>query len=178
MRNIIPLFLLFQFLFLPCFGQVVINEVMYAPTTKLGGSSNEWIELYNPTNESINLSGWNISDSSKNYTLTNLINISAYGYFILARKPEKFSQYWNVSCPIANFTRPLNNDYEIITLYNSSGDLVDSVTYDDSWGLMETDILSKELIQARIFLIIQQTGLLFLRAPENGIFIKIQLWNF
>ena len=134
MRKIILLFLLFQFLFFPCFGQVVINEVMYAPTTKLGGSSNEWIELYNPTNESINLSGWNISDSSKNYTLTNLINISAYGYFILARKPENFSQYWNVSCPIAKFSRPLNNDYEIITLYNSSGDLVDSVTYDDSWG--------------------------------------------
>ena len=35
-------------------GDVVINEVMWA------GADNEWIELYNNTDEEINLEGWSI----------------------------------------------------------------------------------------------------------------------
>ncbi len=57
----IVLFFLFQFLLFPCFGQVVINEIMYNPTTEQGGDSySEWIEIYNPTNDSINLSDWGL----------------------------------------------------------------------------------------------------------------------
>jgi hypothetical protein len=39
-------------------ANVEINEFMQAPY-----DGNEWFELYNPTNQSINLSGWNITDN-------------------------------------------------------------------------------------------------------------------
>ena len=35
---------------------------MYDPTQD--DNYNEWIELYNPTNQSINVSGWSITDNS------------------------------------------------------------------------------------------------------------------
>lgn len=45
-----------------CQGNLVINEVMYNPEPN--DNYNEWIELYNPTNQSINLTGWSITDNS------------------------------------------------------------------------------------------------------------------
>ncbi len=35
---------------------ILINEVMYNPEED--DNYNEWVELYNPTNQSINVSGW------------------------------------------------------------------------------------------------------------------------
>jgi len=37
-------------------AHLLINEVMYDPD--VSDNYYEWIELFNPTNESINLSGW------------------------------------------------------------------------------------------------------------------------
>lgn len=122
---------------------IVINEVMYDPPSNLGGAYNEWIELYNPTNESINLTGWKISDMNFNLsteynhsiTFINQTNISDNGYFILARNPPNFSYYWDVSCPIAKFnTSGLNNDQEIVRIYSVNGSLIDEVYYDNSIG--------------------------------------------
>lgn len=42
-------------------ADVLINEVMYDP--ELNENYYEWIELYNPTNQSINLTGWSITDN-------------------------------------------------------------------------------------------------------------------
>ena len=66
-KSLPALFILIAFLFLTiflikCSANPVINEVMYNP----GQSDNyyEWIELYNPKNQSINLSDWFIIDNS------------------------------------------------------------------------------------------------------------------
>ncbi len=61
MRKIISLFVFFQFIFLPCFGQVVINEIMYDPN-QCSDSYCEWIEIFNPTNKSVNLSDWKLCE--------------------------------------------------------------------------------------------------------------------
>ena len=64
-------------------GDVVINEVMWA------GADNEWIELYNNTDEEINLEGWSIegaktSGGSLEITCANSsCIISARGYFLI-----------------------------------------------------------------------------------------------
>jgi len=50
-----------------CETSLKINKVYYNPddTHKDGSceSGNEWVELYNPTNETINLKGWSICNS-------------------------------------------------------------------------------------------------------------------
>ena len=40
-------------------AQVQINEVMYSPY-----DGNEWVELYNPSNQTINLSSWTFTDEN------------------------------------------------------------------------------------------------------------------
>ncbi|MBP1683527.1 MAG: hypothetical protein H6Q27_1091, partial [Ignavibacteriaceae bacterium] len=48
------------------FNDIVINEIMYAPSS----GEPEWIELYNKTNEVINLKNWKLSDASTTITIT------------------------------------------------------------------------------------------------------------
>lgn len=58
---------------------VVINEVMWA------GGDNEWIELYNNTNEDIDLAGWKIDNAKSGGKPLEGINgtIPANGYFLI-----------------------------------------------------------------------------------------------
>ena len=52
-------------LFLPLIqANLQINEIMYAPL-----DANEWIEIYNPTNQSINLTNWLLTDNKNTDTL-------------------------------------------------------------------------------------------------------------
>jgi len=132
--KIIGLLILFQFLLFPCFGQVVINEIMYNPS-RCSDSYCEWIEIYNPTNNAVNLTGWNIYESSKReFTIITTAIIEPKNYFILAKKPENFSQYWNISCPIAEVSFSLKNSGEIINLTDCFSNTIDSVTYNNTWG--------------------------------------------
>lgn len=57
---------------------LVINEV-YAD----GVSANEWIELYNPNNFSVVISGWAISDGTSNDTIPLNNSIPANSFFVL-----------------------------------------------------------------------------------------------
>ena len=45
-------------------ADITINEVMYAPTTDFGGSSNEWIELYTYDTMQYNLSECTLNNKS------------------------------------------------------------------------------------------------------------------
>lgn len=53
---------------LPPADHIVINEVLYDPVGADTGK--EWIELYNPTESDINLSGWSIETAGTSFTET------------------------------------------------------------------------------------------------------------
>lgn len=62
-------------------GSVVINEIAWAGTPD--NTNDEWIELYNTTNQPISLDGWTINDDNgaSIYTLSGSIN--AHGYYLI-----------------------------------------------------------------------------------------------
>ena len=62
---------------------VVINEVMYHPVSE--NSDDEFIELYNPTTNAVNVGKWRIKDAVK-FTLPTGAIIPANGYLVLAAK--------------------------------------------------------------------------------------------
>ncbi len=156
MRKIISLFVFFQFLFLPCFGQVVINEIMYNPSTEQGKDDySEWIEIFNPTNESINLSSWELCGDELlagyiNYTnsgvggpyLNESTNLSPNQYAIITdgESGTEIYQFFNVSNDsLALHVNPaslcgggLKNTGETINL--SNGTYTEIVNYNNSAG--------------------------------------------
>lgn len=93
-------------------ANIVINEVMAnapAPETDL-----EWVELYNPTNQDIDLQNWTFD--GKVISLNSLV-IPAENFLILARDKAAFLVQWpGVTAPIVEISFSLSNAADTVIL--------------------------------------------------------------
>ncbi len=98
---------------LPSLGPAHLNEVLANPK---GDESAEFIELYNPSDGPIDITGYRLRDASKTgeYTFPPESHIAASGYLVLERTISKLS---------------LNNTNETLSLFDATGALVDTMTY-------------------------------------------------
>ena len=113
------------------FNDIVINEIMYAPSS----GEPEWIELYNRTNEEINLKNWKLSDAATTITITNEDKIVNPNSFIVATKDSTILNYYNVQSEIIEANVPsLNNTGDAIVIKDINSSVIDSVSYLPSWG--------------------------------------------
>ena len=104
-------------------GDVVINEIAWAGTAD--NSNDEWIELYNNTSQSIDLSGWHIEDDGvPSYTITSG-SIAPRGYFLI-EDAEVAVNSVNADAVIG---LSLANAGDSLVLKNSAGIAVDSVNF-------------------------------------------------
>ena len=118
-------------------SSVLINEIL---ANGLNDPDSEWIELFNNESTAINLTNWNLSESSSsNFTLST--TIPANSFIILSGDFKTFnSTYPNVDASgikiinitISNFN--LADTSGEVRLYNSSGALVDSIAYVQASG--------------------------------------------
>ena len=121
---------------------IVINEIMYHPDSP-GGS--EWIELYNPNDQSISLGGFTLSDGGLNnlFVIPEGILIDPQNYLLVAGELNNFmSEYGITEAITGSFSEGatgfnLSNSGEIITLKNAFGGIEDIVPYSDAdpWPL-------------------------------------------
>ncbi len=101
------------------FAQVVLNEVNPAPS-----SGSDWIELLNPTDQDLSLTGWSVQDSSSVLTTTPTLTnqtILAHNYFVV------------------EVSNRLNNTNDLVKLFSPNGQIYDSMNYertvtDQSWA--------------------------------------------
>ena len=94
-------------------ANVAINEIMYNPA-----SGNEWVELFNSGDSTVNLTGWVIKDAANN-TFGDLTNVEI--------PPGEYV--------VVNGTGAvLNNDNDEVHLFDDSMTEVDNATYDSSMG--------------------------------------------
>ena len=107
---------------------IAINEIAWMGTE--ASYNDEWIELYNNTNEAINLDSWSLgaSDGTPNITLAGMI--LAKGFFILERTDDD-----TLPKILADqiYTGALGNSGEDLKLLDNSGSLIDSVDCSGSW---------------------------------------------
>jgi len=113
----------------------IINEFVSSPVYDL---ETEWIELYNPTTQPINLRLYRIGDAQTMRTISNMnLILPANGYVVLAQDVSRFRRYYTdfngtvvspVGWPI------LNNDGDTIRLEYPGGTIGDTVIYDGSFG--------------------------------------------
>jgi len=102
-------------------GDVVINEIAWAGTDD--STSDEWIELYNSTNQAIDLTGWYIEDDAG--ASTYLIaggEIPAYGYFLIEDAEEAVNVPADAVIPLS-----LANAGDSLVLKDSANLVIDTV---------------------------------------------------
>jgi hypothetical protein len=130
-------------------GDIFINEFTYDPRE----GSSEYVELYNPSSKSFDLSGWTINDNTGNRrTITNGAFIFApESYIVLA--PDNTLKDSLPDIPLltmsSNFPS-LNNSGDNIVLRNASGQRLDSLQYRAAWGGDQV-ALERRTVQAVTF---------------------------
>ncbi len=99
-------------------GAVVINEVAWMGTK--ANSSDEWIELFNATSRTIDLTNWTLSDGG-DVAITLQGTIPAGGFFLLERREAA------TSVPGDQFySGTLSNTGESLTLRDAQGQVMDT----------------------------------------------------
>ena len=112
-------------------NDIIINEIAWMGTE--ASPNDEWIELYNNTDQDIDLTGWKLRKDNEDWIeLADAVNpiILAQGYFLLERTDDD-----TVSDISADqiYTGALNNNGEVLELYDNLGSLIDSVDASDDW---------------------------------------------
>ncbi|MBZ0204363.1 MAG: lamin tail domain-containing protein [Ignavibacteria bacterium] len=117
------------------FDSLIVNEIMYAPTTNTG---KEWFEIYNKTSNPVNLANWKWKDAtaSINTITTQAITIPANGFAVVCEDSTAVKGFYplNTGVFIQTSWSALNNTGDNLILLNSTGVIIDSLTFTSSWG--------------------------------------------
>ena len=124
-------------------GALVVNEIMFDPAP----GSKDFVELYNTTDLTIQLSGWSIGDERDESLIPYGTQIQANGFIVLAMSNDvrlaMDSGVPIVVRPEVNF----NSTGDDVILRSPSGIIVDAVRYSSDWHsgvLAETKGVSLE----------------------------------
>ena len=116
-------------------NHVVFSEVMY---NGVGTPEEEWIELYNPTNHTINLSNWSVADKNNStYTIPENISLPEGKSLLIARNSTNFYMLYGVYPDLDGFNIGLANSGDLLRLMKGTKE-IDFVSWEnfvDSWNL-------------------------------------------
>lgn len=122
-------------------GDLVINEVMYNPANGEG----EWIELFNSSNEQIDLYNWEIKDAVGVVTINSEISLAPNKFLILADDTIGFSKYGQVENVFIQNLPSFNNSGDQVIIKTQWGNTIDSLEYEDSWGGNKKSLERKDI---------------------------------
>jgi len=109
-------------------SQIVINELMYHPTTE---TDDEWLELHNSGGSAVDLSGWAFTDGIE-YIFPPGTILPAGGYLVVARDPARVEALYGISGVLGPYDGRLSNGGERMALSDVGSALADEVTYSDA----------------------------------------------
>ena len=109
---------------------ITINEIMKDPAA-VSDAEGEYVELYNPNNFSVDLNGWTLADASTSHTLSQTLNISAYGYLLLCNNGNS-SENGGLNCDYDYASVSLNNGDDSVIIKDSAGIEIDRIDYTDA----------------------------------------------
>ena len=111
---------------------LVINEINYNSSDEF--NTGDWIEVYNNSTDSVDISGWYFTDDNEDHKYTFSDNTIIYpdSYIVLAQDTSSFLTFFPQTTDVYGpFGFGLDGGGEEISLYDLSGGLVDHVEYDD-----------------------------------------------
>jgi beta-lactamase superfamily II metal-dependent hydrolase len=110
---------------------VVFSEVYY--DTIGTDADEEWIELYNNSDSTVDIGGWTITDNNGTggtYTIAAGETIAAYSYYTLARNSTGFYNLYGYDADLYGLTLALNNDGDTLILEDASSAEQDAVAWE------------------------------------------------
>ena len=113
---------------------VVINEINYNSDDDF--ETEDWVELYNPTDDIIDLGNWTFKDENDDhvFTIPEDVSLAPDQYIVLCENTDLFQTFFpEVDNFIGDLGYGLEGSGELIRLFDPSGILVDAVDYDDSY---------------------------------------------
>jgi hypothetical protein len=121
-------------------GDVVINEVQYDPPQTGVDSSFEWVELMNRTSQTIDLTGWRISDNHESDPIPSL-SLPPGGFAVIAATTDFYANFPNFSGNIVfmadgSIGNGLSNTGDRLILIDSTGKIIDALSYGDDNTVM------------------------------------------
>jgi hypothetical protein len=111
-------------------NSIIINEINYK--SSIISNSEDWIELYNPNQINMDISGWSIKDNNNNnnFYFPNETSLGPNEYLICAKNIDQFiSVFPDVVNIIGSFDFGLSNNGDQIRLFDSDNQLIDSLEY-------------------------------------------------
>jgi len=110
---------------------IIINEIMAAPD--LSKNQTEWVELYNRSQNTVNLKNWLVGDKNKQTILTiDELLLTPSNFLILTEDRNKFlATYPEASSSVIQIEswQTLNNSDDEVVLKDSLDFLVDRIAY-------------------------------------------------
>jgi len=130
--------LLFLVAALTANSQVIINEVMYAPVSPM----KEWFEIYNNSSSPVNIQNWKWRDAAQSNPIrtitTQNIQIPGYSFAVVCEDSANLKTYFpsftGLVLQSSGWNALNNSGDENVVVYNSSTVIIDSLTYNNSWG--------------------------------------------
>jgi len=113
-------------------SQIVINEINY--NDAVGFETQDWIELYNNSPSSIDISDWVFQDNDETheFIIPSGTTMAPDSYLVLAQTKADFQIFFPAVSPVlGDFIFGLSGFGELIRLYDNSGTLIDQVEYDE-----------------------------------------------
>ena len=127
--------LILALLFLPftTFAQVEITEIMY--DLEGSDSNREWIEIFNNSSSTVDLTGWKLFEAETNHKLTGDLTLTAGSYAVIVVKETNFrTDNPSYSGLLIDSSFSLKNSGESLAIKDDALTIIDEVTYDTSLG--------------------------------------------
>ncbi len=108
----------------------VFNEINYNASDDFDTA--DWVEIHNPTNDDLDLSGWIFQDDDDSHVFIfpDDYILPSQGYVVLCRNFSDFSYFFpDVINFLGDFDFGLSSNGEFIRLYDAEMTLIDSVYY-------------------------------------------------
>jgi serine protease len=119
-------------------ADLLVSEVLYdAPNSD---STEEFVELYNPSCSAVSLSGYALSDNSGTFNLSG--TIGAGGYATIARDSNGFNSLFGQAPTLSGMNLSLGNSGDRIILKNN-GSEIDRVAWenaDSGWSIAAKNV--------------------------------------
>ncbi len=117
------------------FGSVIINEIMYNSSSNY--DSDDWIELFNPSEDSLNVSSWILKDDNNDhlFQFPDSVIIPEKEYLIITRDLDAFQSVYSHEPQIIGEIPYGFGQGDQVRLYSSIMILTDSLEYgmNDPW---------------------------------------------